>query len=295
MPIPLLVWGIAIVGTSIGGGISTGFAIKRINDAKNRYNDRRRRYDNFISHFEKQRSFTNSKLEELGHKRINAMITLGEAAKFLENVRLKNRKLFVNIQISEENIVQWKNASIRAEEVLKGMTSAGLSGFAMASAVYGLIGKFACASTGAAISSLSGAVATKATLAWLGGGTIATGGGGIAAGTMVFGGIALAPALVVVSFAAHAQASDVERQVSQGISDMDIDEAKKNKVIANLMQVVNRADELLEGTQRIQNELQHLLNKCNYKNHNDAYLVFRTAQTLAEIIEIPIFDDNGLL
>ena len=42
---------------------------------------------------------------------------------------------------------------------------------------------FGTASTGAAISSLSGAAATNAALAWLGGGAIATGGGGMAAGS----------------------------------------------------------------------------------------------------------------
>ncbi len=41
---------------------------------------------------------------------------------------------------------------------------------------------FGTASTGTAISTLSGAVATKAALAWLGGGALAAGGGGIAAG-----------------------------------------------------------------------------------------------------------------
>ena len=41
---------------------------------------------------------------------------------------------------------------------------------------------FGTASTGVAISSLSGAAATNAALAWLGGGAVVTGGGGIAAG-----------------------------------------------------------------------------------------------------------------
>lgn len=41
---------------------------------------------------------------------------------------------------------------------------------------------FGTASTGTAISELSGAVATQAALAWLGGGTVAAGGGGVAAG-----------------------------------------------------------------------------------------------------------------
>ena len=41
---------------------------------------------------------------------------------------------------------------------------------------------FGTASTGTAISSLSGAVATKAALAWLGGGALSAGGAGIAGG-----------------------------------------------------------------------------------------------------------------
>jgi hypothetical protein len=41
---------------------------------------------------------------------------------------------------------------------------------------------FGTASTGAAISTLSGAAATNAALAWLGGGTLAAGGGGVVAG-----------------------------------------------------------------------------------------------------------------
>ena len=45
------------------------------------------------------------------------------------------------------------------------------------------------ASTGTAISSLGGAAATKATLAWLGGGALAAGGFGIAGGVVVLGAI----------------------------------------------------------------------------------------------------------
>ena len=46
---------------------------------------------------------------------------------------------------------------------------------------------FGTASTGVAISSLSGAAATNAVLAWIGGGTIAAGGGGMALGGTILG------------------------------------------------------------------------------------------------------------
>ena len=47
----------------------------------------------------------------------------------------------------------------------------------------GIATTFGVASTGTAISALSGAAATNAALAWLGGGALAAGGGGMAAGS----------------------------------------------------------------------------------------------------------------
>ena len=49
-------------------------------------------------------------------------------------------------------------------------------------AAMGVATTFGVASTGTAISALSGAAATNAALAWLGGGALAAGGGGVAAG-----------------------------------------------------------------------------------------------------------------
>lgn len=52
-------------------------------------------------------------------------------------------------------------------------------------AAMGIATTFGVASTGTAIATLHGAAATNAALAWLGGGTLAAGGGGISAGSML--------------------------------------------------------------------------------------------------------------
>lgn len=57
---------------------------------------------------------------------------------------------------------------------------------------------FGTASTGTAISCLTGETATKAAIAWLGGGALATGGGGIAAGNAVLTWIPIIGAIIVV-------------------------------------------------------------------------------------------------
>lgn len=77
-----------------------------------------------------------------------------------------------------------------------------LVGAGAGTAAYLAVGAFATASTGAAISGLSGAAATSATLAWLGGGSIAAGGGGVAAGVTALTWIVAAPvALAMLGFA----------------------------------------------------------------------------------------------
>jgi hypothetical protein len=75
----------------------------------------------------------------------------------------------------------------KAAQVSGGLAGAGLAaGVGVAAlgptAAIAVATTFGTASTGTAISALSGAAATKATLAWLGGGALAAGGGGIAAG-----------------------------------------------------------------------------------------------------------------
>ncbi|MCG9751999.1 hypothetical protein L1D54_16095 [Vibrio brasiliensis] len=69
----------------------------------------------------------------------------------------------------------------------------GLVGGSAALGAWGLVSLVGSASTGTAISSLSGVAATNATLAWFGGGSIATGGAGMAGGFWVLGGIVAAP------------------------------------------------------------------------------------------------------
>lgn len=86
-------------------------------------------------------------------------------------------------------------------QILAGSAGGAAAGAAVGgAAAYGTFvatATFGAASTGAAISGLSGVAATNATLALLGGGTLAAGGAGVAGGTMLLAGIVAAPAAVL--------------------------------------------------------------------------------------------------
>ena len=295
MPIPLIVWGVIAVGTAVAGLANAGSAVGRINGAKERYATRRRKYEDSMLQCEQKHKHAASRFEDLGRTRLKAMLTLGEAVKFLEKAKIKDRALFEKCEITQEQMVAWRTASIHAVEVLSGLTSSALSGVATSAAVYGLVGTLAAASTGTAISTLSGAAASNATLAWLGGGAITAGGGGIAAGTVVLGGLAVGPAILVASFFAHAKAGDIENQVEKHISEMDVDEANKWKLVGALDAVLARVAELKNSTIKLKNKLNHLLSVSSPANEKDAYRVAKSALALGQLLEVAILDKTGTI
>lgn len=137
---------------------------------------------------------TNVKIEELGkhtgelHSTLNSMQELIDKIRNIpsdEKLKYEDlKKVRLNWKQQADKIeADYKNAAVK----YAGNGAAGISaGVAVAAlgptAAMGIATTFGVASTGTAISALSGAAATNAALAWLGGGALAAGGGGMAAG-----------------------------------------------------------------------------------------------------------------
>ena len=301
MPIPFIIWGAIVAASALGGGAAVVSAKERINRANQKYAGRHKRYEQAIRRYEEKRDYAASRFEDLGKTRLEAVVTLGKAVKFLEQAKLKaklkERELFEKFNITPEQFIQLRKASVNALEILGGGASAvssGVSsGVATAAAAYGLVGTLASASTGTAISTLSGAAAKSATLAWLGGGTLAAGGGGVAAGTAVFGGLVVGPAILVVGFVALKKAGDIENQVEKHIAELDIDEAKKQRLVAALDAALARVAEVKESTIKLKNELENLLSSSSPDNERDVYQVAKVAVSLRQLLDIAILDKDG--
>lgn len=95
-----------------------------------------------------------------------------------------------------------------------------IAGGTMAVGAWSLVTLFGSASTGTAISSLSGAAATNATLAWFGGGALTAGGTGMTGGVTVLGGIVAIPLVYVAAKSTHKNAKELEGakvKVEEGI------------------------------------------------------------------------------
>lgn len=127
--------------------------------------------------------------------------TVGRFADWLERnehlVKRLNFRRVGGVWIRVPNIPKYQAAVGNVTAGLSGVVSAvGAGASAQAGALWG-VSALASASTGTAISSLSGAAAESATLAWLGGGSLATGGGGVAAGTAVLSLVTVVPVLLI--------------------------------------------------------------------------------------------------
>jgi phage-related tail protein len=105
----------------------------------------------------------------------------------------------------------------------------------------------ASASTGTAISTLSGAAATNAALAWLGGGTLAAGGGGVATGALIVGAVTtlgVGTAIVGAGIIGHQIWQNIGQQERRDAMRMASAPSASSKV--HTQQMENLLDQLLD-------------------------------------------------
>lgn len=137
---------------------------------------------------------TNQKIKELGMQDQSLYTALTTIQNLFNNIRNVPEESKLKYEKLKEIQVRWKQQADKIEAEFKNMemkavsmtavgVGAGVTVAAMGpTAAMGVATTFGVASTGTAISSLSGAAATNAALAWLGGGALTVGGGGMAAG-----------------------------------------------------------------------------------------------------------------
>ena len=136
----------------------------------------------------------NKQIESLGKKTKVLYENLNDIQATFDRIRNIPSEQIIKYEELKKVRLNWKQQVEKIEKDYDGMVaknagagaagaSAGVAVAAMGpTAAMGIATTFGVASTGTAISSLSGAAATNAALAWLGGGALAAGGGGMAAG-----------------------------------------------------------------------------------------------------------------
>ena len=202
--------GAAIAG--VGNGVS---AVVKNNDAKDINRDAQNTFDKAKRKAKRAKNASKKSLEALGTAKLNvldkSMSKFVEAFSQIKNISftesdgLDEMKKFT---LDKQELKEMRELGDMATSMIGGMVGGAGAGALAAFGAYGATMTFAAASTGTAIASLSGVAATNATLAFLGGGSLAAGGLGMAGGTMVLGGLVAGPALAVLGGVMNAKASE---------------------------------------------------------------------------------------
>lgn len=214
MPLPLLI-GLAIGSALFGGGAALNASCKN-DEARDINNDADDIMDKAKKGLNQSKSKCNRALQKLGLQKLNVLN--GNVTRFVDTFgKLKAVKLeqsagldeLQNVKFSKESLAKLREMSGLAASAVAGSAAAAFTGGALtAFGAYSATAALATASTGTAIAGLSGVAATNATLAWLGGGSLAAGGLGVAGGTAVLGGLVAGPALLVMGFMVNARANE---------------------------------------------------------------------------------------
>lgn len=246
MPIPFLIGG-AAVALGATGLVKGAKALSDMSDAEDIGSRAERKHRNKLKEVDEARQNTNNELARLGKLKID--IFSNQIKHVVDVVEKSKAKLQgFNEAVIVEQIPQLANIVTNSLELEKGLASGLASGVLVGMGAYGSVGMLATASTGTAISTLSGAAAT---LAWLGGGSLAAGGFGMAGGTLVLGGIVTAPALAVMGFMAASKAEEALTEATKYSANIDLKVAKLDTVIT-----------VLEGINKSAKELQYALLKA---------------------------------
>lgn len=303
-----LIFGAAALATG-ALGVGAGILGKAdMDEAKEIGKNAQRDYEDAVKYLNSQREKTNQLLQQYDEFKMSIMIlTIGRFVDFIErNIgkasQSENNLLERLDGITIEQIKEYKTGAIEAEKFVKG----GMKGIGIGTAASGgamsFASSFGVASTGTAISGLSGAAATNATLAWLGGGSLAAGGGGMALGSIVLGGITVGPALMIGGFVfagegekALTKAREYEAKVNKATAEIDAVDDFLAQVIRRIYELRDLLEYLNQQAVLGLNELESLPYFDRNRDADKFQQVAILVKAISEIMKTPVLDGEGQL
>jgi hypothetical protein len=264
------------------------------------------RYEHALEQLKRDEAATNKFAEEYGKVQLNIIKdTIGRFVAFLESTGRKasesEKRILEGMDFSVQQLKEYKAAAIGAEQYfMAGAKAAGAAAAGYGGAV-GVATSIGAASTGTAISSLSGAAATNAMLAWFGGGAVVAGGGGMAVGVWVLGGITVLPALAIGGFfaaregeKAMTKAKEHEAKVNKAITEINVAKDHSQKVKQRMAELKGVLESINTHAVEGLNELESQL----FDSERDAEKFQQVGiliKGLIEILKTPVLNSEGKL
>ena len=300
------------LATTFGGyGVKRGAeGVGNLRDAKNRIDAARERHQRHLGVLEAARARLGRRIDELQQVREQtAREAFGRMRGILEAIHRRGRTgPIADVErsiASVEQVRAFDGRLVDPRGLLRGGLQAIGAGTGASALATGAVSAFATASTGTAISGLSGAAAHSAVLAWLGGGSLAAGGGGMAAGTLVLGGIVAAPALLVSGVVVAAQGERALNQAVEYATRVDVAVSRIDAMVALLTRAERRVWEVraLISAMRRRADLEmdrlealvDVFDESSAEHRGRVRVALLLCGALRELIDCRVLDDDGML
>lgn len=294
MPLPLILGAAALIAGGVG--VKKGLDAKENFDTAERIARRaKHNHQEALESADAEREKTNNALHSLGQLKVKIF---SDQIKFLvdEIKKRKNAKSALhgfNQNIDELDLPQMERMVLNSLDIEKGLISGTASGALIGLGAYGSVGVLASASTGTAIASLSGAAATNATLAWLGGGSLAAGGFGMAGGMAVLGGLVAGPAIAITGFVMASKAEEALSKAWEYESNVDQTIEKINSVNVALQGVQTNAQEMVTTLSKLVEAFDNCKISLSLNESNKFDRLLTCGIALKKVMDTPIMEENG--
>lgn len=313
MPLPVFVgMGIAAVTSvaGIGNMVSAGIKSSESEEVKMIASEL---VETSKEELEKYRVFTSNCLKKLGETKLKiSSTTLATFIKYFSKIKSVNEKNsdFVNnlnkLKLSNLELKQMNDLSESASALLKGGIAGVGAGALIGWGVYNGVALLGTAGTGTAITTLSGVAASNATLAWIGGGTVAAGGLGAAGGSAILGGLVAGPALLVLGGVMNSNAEKNLNNAYSSLNEAKIFSEQMLTAREELMLISKCAivlnNNLVNLTRLFTSSVRKMIeiieknsdwNKMTIEEKKIISESMNYAMTIKQLIDIPILDLEG--
>lgn len=251
MPLPLIP--VILIGTGVvtgaGGaalGLKGGLDVKRANS---RIRAAGVLYADARAVLEAEERATNERLRSLGDRQETSIhAVVDRMADFLrrhqKQVSASEKLLLDGLDGNLGRVSIDESLGLNAVSWMRGVVGSAVTGVGLNAGITAGVTTFAAASTGTAISGLSGAAATNATLAFLGGGSLATGGGGMAVGAAALNFVTIGPAILVSGLVVAGQGQKAKTRARENEALVNVAIAEAQAQMVQFAAIVARADEI---------------------------------------------------
>jgi hypothetical protein len=294
MPLPFVL--IAVAAALGGVGVKKGLdAMNDFEAAKNIGESAERHHKVAEAELDDQRKKTNTDFEYLGRVKLSVFTT--QIKHLIQSIKNSGKDAQSKLtrfdqSFSTENIKEMETMVLNSLKIENGIASGAVTGVLAGIGAYSSVGILAAASTGTAISTLSGVAATNATLAWLGGGSLAAGGFGMAGGALALGGIVLGPALAVGGFMLASKAEEALTQARRYEADVfiSIEKIKASGIVLAALSANAKemASALIELARRFDD-----IKVTDSRNSAAFEQMCMLGKGLKTIADTPIMEDDG--